>query len=127
MKGNKFFSVPFDIDTNSEMRYVRAKCGGIAALLAILYEQEGSIDLADRCMEKVVAGRLELRKANQLERYLSVLAEVGWIDREAWEGSRRVFSAGVYDQLDFRKRQAERGSKGGLARARSDSDDGGRG
>lgn len=123
MKGKRFFSVPFDIADLPDVMELRMRAGGIVALgrwialLGILYDQGGSVDLSDRYKRKMVARKLELRKANQLEGFVSDLVEVGWIDRTAWEGFGHIVSAGVYEQLGFKEAQAERGRKGGLARA----------
>lgn len=116
MRGGRFYTVPYDARNDPAMRVVRYRCGGIAAfgrwqaLLGMLYDQDGLLDLSDRAMYQVVARELELQKANALESYLQVLAEVGFIDRALWEGCRHVVSASVTDQLAYRRRQAERAS-----------------
>lgn len=127
MKGKRFFSVPYDIADLPDVTTLRLRAGGIVALgrwvalLGVLYDQEGCVDLSDVYKRKMLARKLELRKANQLEAFIGELVEIGWLDRTAWESFRHVISPGVCDQLGFKADQAYRGHLGGLAKARSDS------
>lgn len=126
MEGRRFFTVPYDIANRPETKIVRYKCGGIVALgrwialLGLLYDAGGAIDLTDSARRKIVAEELELHKANQLENYFSALCDVGWINRRSWEEFGHVVSAGVYEQLDYRRKQSER-AKGGSSEALPDS------
>lgn len=116
MKGGKFFSVPYDVYTTPEMRYLRRKCGGIAAfgrwmaLVAILYTQGGILDLDNETMHKVIEDELEL-SAQKLDDFIEALSEIGWIDAQLWRTERHAASESVLDQLNFKKEMARRASK----------------
>jgi len=122
MRNTKFFTVPYDVRNTVEMRYLRHKCGGIAAfgrwmaLLSILYEQNGALDLDNEAMHKVVEAELELN-AQKLDEFIEAASEIGWVDAQMWHSSRHVISEGVLDQLNYRKTMKKRGEKGNESRA----------
>lgn len=119
MKSNRFFTVAYDARNTSEMRYVRKRCGGLIAfgrwmaLLGILYEQDGGIDLADPVMFDVVKDELEIERDEELVELVDALAAVKWVDAAMWGESRHVISGSVCDQIEFRKSRASAGRKGG--------------
>lgn len=116
MKGGKFFSVPYDVYCSPEMRYLRRKCGGIAAFgrwmafVAILYTQGGAIDLDNETMHKVIEDELEL-KPQQLDEFIEALSEIGWVDAQMWRTNKHAISGSVLEQLDFKKEMARRAGK----------------
>jgi len=116
MRGGKFYSIPYDARCSVETRYVRRKAGGIAAfgrwiaLLGILYEQDGGIDLSNDVMRAVIEDELEL-KGERLDEFIDTLTEVGWIEPGPWKERQHVMSGGVCDQLEFKRRAAESGSR----------------
>lgn len=118
MKGGKFFSVPYDVYCSPEMRYLRRKCGGIAAfgrwmaLVAILYTQGGAMDLDNETMHKVIEDELEM-KPQQLDEFIEALSEIGWVDAQMWKSNKHVISESVLEQLNYKKTMKERGEKGG--------------
>ena len=118
MKGGKFFSVPYDVYCSPEMRYLRRKCGGIAAFgrwmafVAILYTQGGAIDLDNETMHKVIEDELEL-KPQQLDEFIEALSEIGWVDAHMWKTNRHAISGSVLEQINYKKKQAQSGAKGG--------------
>ena len=120
MKGDRFYSVPYDARNDPKTMYVRMKCGGIVAygrwqaLLGILYDQDGTIDLSDEAMHKVIEAELEL-KGEKLDEFIDVLAavNVGWIDLTSWKTQRRVTSQSVYEQLHYKDRFSDAGKQGG--------------
>ena len=121
MKGKRFYSVPYDARNDPVMMRVRLSCGGIVAfgrwqaLLGILYDMDGIIDLSDEIMHKVIEAELEL-KGEKLDEFIDVLVAVGWIDTAMWEMQRKVVSRSVVEQLDF--------NAGGRPRkARNDDED----
>ncbi len=121
MKGGKFFSVPYDVRHTTKMRFMRLKCGGISAfgrwmaLLSILFEHGGAIDLSNEAMHKVIEAELELN-AEKLDEFIEAATEIGWIDKALWEKERHVISPGVLDQIEVRKRHSESGKKGAEAK-----------
>lgn len=125
MKNKKFFSVPYDARASSEMRYVRRRCGGIVAfgrwmaLLGMLYEQDGGIDLSDDVMFAVIKDELEFRKDEEFEEFIGALAKVGWIEPGPWQSRRHLISQGVVGQITFKKSQGDSGRKGGEAAQKS--------
>lgn len=106
MKGKRFYSVPYDARNDPVMMRVRLTCGGIVAfgrwqaLLGILYDMDGIIDLSDEIMHKVIEAELEL-KGEKLDEFIDVLVAVGWIDLAMWEMQRKVVSNSVVEQLDY--------------------------
>lgn len=118
MKGNRFYSIPYDARNDPKMKVVRRKCGGIIAfgrwqaLLGILYDEDGAIDLSDETMHGVIEEELEL-KGDKLDEFIGALVAVGWIGREPWERERHVVSGSVYEQLSYKGKQSANGSKGG--------------
>ena len=116
MRGGKFYSIPYDARCSVETRYVRRKAGGIAAfgrwiaLLGILYEQDGGIDLSDDVMRLVIEDELEL-KGYKLDEFIGTIAQIGWIEPGPWKERQHVISKGVCDQLEFKRRAAESGSR----------------
>lgn len=128
MKGKRFYSVPYDARHTHEMKKLRRKCGGIVAfgqwqaLLGILYEQDGVLDLSDEVERKVTEAELEL-KGEKLDEFIEALTEAGWVDLTLWKTSQHVVSKGVADQLSYKKEQSSAGRKGG--RSRKNSEEGG--
>lgn len=125
MKNKKFFTVPYDARNSSEMRYVRRRCGGIVAfgrwmaLLGMLYEQDGGIDLSDDVMFAVIKDELEFRKDEEFEEFIGALAKVGWVEPGPWQSRRHLISQGVVGQITFKKTQGDSGRKGGEAAQKS--------
>lgn len=123
MKGNRFYSIPYDARNDPKMKLLRRKCGGIAAfgrwqaLLGILYDEDARIDLSDQTMHEVIEAELELKGA-KLDDFIDVLAEVGWVDRGFWEAERHVVSASVYEQLHYKEVRSSSGKKGGRGNKR---------
>ena len=113
MKGNRFYSIPYDARNDPSMKWMRRKFGGIVAygrwqaLLGILYDQDGTIDLSDDVMQGIVEDELEL-KGSALADYIQGLVAVGWIDGLAWESFRKVHSSSVCEQLAFQEDQSNR-------------------
>lgn len=123
MKGNRFYSIPYDARNDPKMKVLRRKCGGIAAfgrwqaLLGILYDEDASIDLSDETMHEVIEAELEL-KGSKLDDFIEELVSIGWIDAGRWKSERHVVSASVYEQLHYKAKQSSNGSKGGRGRKR---------
>lgn len=123
MKGSKFFTVPYDARSTSEMRYLKLRCGGIAAfgrwmaLLGILYEQDGSVDLSNDIMHRVIEEELEL-KGSALDEFIDALVELGWVEAGFWKDKKHVISASVVQQIEYKSKQAEN-AKGGKVKPSS--------
>ena len=118
MKAKRFFSVPYDARNDPKMRKLRLKCGGIVAfgrwiaLLSVLYDEDALIDLSDETMHRVIEAELELN-GSKLDDFIQELVAAGWLDMVAWETQKHVFSESVKEQLEYERRQAENGAKGG--------------
>lgn len=122
MNANRFFSVPFDNRNDMKMLMVRKKLGGYAgygrwvALLGILYDADGCIDMNDQAMRDVIADELELEDVDE---FFTVLAQIGLIDRTMYETMGHVASNGVAEQIAYKKQKQEAGQKGGKAKKKA--------
>ena len=118
MNANRFFSVPYDNRNDVKMLQVRKLLGGYAgygrwvALLGILYDSHGFLDMSDSVMREIVADELDL---DDVDGFFSVLANIGLIDRVLYETAKHVVSHGVADEIEYKKQKKEAGSKGGKA------------
>lgn len=119
MDANRFYSVPFDARNNSKILRLRKVSGGIVAfgrwmaLLGILYDAGGTIDLTDEAMRSVIADELELEDVDQ---FCTDLASCGLIDGEIYRATNHVTSKGVCDEIEYRKGRVEAGRKSGESR-----------
>lgn len=118
MNANRFFSVPYDNRNDVKMLQVRKLLGGYAgygrwvALLGILYDSHGFLDMGDSVMREIVADELDL---DDVDGFFSVLAHIGLIDRVLYETANHVVSHGVAEEIEYKKQKKEAGSKGGKA------------
>lgn len=119
MDANRFFSVPFDNRNDVKMKRLRKRLGGYAgygrwvALLGMLYDEKGILDISNDDMREIVADELEL---DDVGGFFSVLADIGLIDKELYHSMLHVVNHGVCDELDYRKQKSEAGKKSGAAR-----------
>lgn len=125
MKGGRFFSVPYDNRSDVKMLLVRKRLGGYAgygrwvALLGILYDQGGILDMNSQPMRDVIASELELEDVDE---FFSILADIGLIDPELYHSMSHVVNHGVCDELNYYRAKSEAGRKG--MRKRWGADDG---
>ena len=116
MNANRFFSVPFDNRNDMKMLMVRKKLGGYAgygrwvALLGILYDSDGFLDMSNQSTREIIADELELE---DVDGFFTVLAQIGLIDRVLYETANHVVSHGVADEIEYRKQRKETGKMGG--------------
>ena len=114
MEGGKFFSVPYGNRNEMKMLMLR-EMGGYAmygrwvALLGMLYERKGLIDMNDRLMRKIVCMELSIEDADE---FFSQLASIGLIDEELYHSMNHVVNNGVCKELDYYKAKSEAGKKG---------------
>ena len=122
MNANRFFSVPFDNRNDMKMLMVRKKLGGYAgygrwvALLGILYDSDGFLDMSNQSTREIIADELELE---DVDGFFTVLAQIGLIDRVLYETANHAVSHGVADEIEYRKQKSEAGSKGGKAKRKA--------
>lgn len=115
MKADRFFSVPYDNRNDVKMLRVRKLLGGFAgygrwvALLGMLYDENGMLDMNDQDMRDVVAEQLEL---DDVDGFLSTLSRIGLIDRTLYETMSHVVNKGVADELEYRNQKKAAGKKG---------------
>lgn len=118
MDGNRFFSVPYDNRSDVKMLMLR-RYGGYAAygrwvaLLGILYDQDGLLDMSNQCMRDVIASELEL---DDVDEFFTILADIGLIDSELYHASSHVVNHGVCDELIYKNERSESGKKGAAKR-----------
>lgn len=118
MEGGKFFSVPYGNRNEMKMLMLR-QIGGYAmygrwvALLGMLYERKGLIDMNDALMRKIVCMELDLEDADE---FFTELANIGLIDAELYHSMSHVVNKGVCKELEYYKAKAEAGKKSGEVR-----------
>ena len=115
MDANRFFSIPYDATHDFKIRRMMKACGGIisygrwVALLGMLYDEHGLIDLNDDLARSVVCDELELDEPGE---FFSQLAQIGLIDKQLYEQANHVVNSGVCEQLEYYKTKSEAGKKG---------------
>ena len=119
MDANRFFSVPFDNRNDVKMLRLRRRLGGMAAygrwvaLLGMLYDEGGMLDMNDEDMRWIAANELEL---DDVDGFFSCLADLGLIDKDLYEGLNHVVNKGVCKEVEYRKRKSEAGKLGAESR-----------
>ena len=117
MDANRFYSVPYDARNDTAMLKLRLKHGGLAAfgtwqaLLGVLYDEGGVIDLSDDDCKAMLEGELEL-KGPRLTAFIESCIKFEMLDDGAWEMG-KIASHGVCDELEYRRQRSENGKKGG--------------
>lgn len=112
----RFFSVHYDTRHNPKIDMLRDMSGGIVAfgrwiaLLSILYDSDGLIDVTKPAKRKYLMRELELSD-DGLSEFLNHCAECDLLTPELLELG-HVVSKGVCDELDYRKSKSEAGKKG---------------
>ena len=115
MKADRFFSVPYDNRNDVKMLRVRKALGGFAgygrwvALLGMLYDEDGVLDMSDQAMREIVAQELDLE---DVDGFFTELAKIGLISSELYRSMSHVVNEGVCEELEYRKRKSEAGKKG---------------
>ena len=116
MKADRFFSVPYDIINDFKICRLMHVSGGIialgrwVALLGMLYDENGLLDMNDAVSRQIVAQKLQLE---DVDGFMSQLAECRLIDGEIYHSLNHVVSHGVCDQLEYKKQKTEAGKMGG--------------
>ena len=116
MKADRFFSVPYDIINDFKICRLMHISGGIVALgrwvalLGMLYDENGLLDLNDSVSREIVAQKLQL---DDVDEFMCQLSECRLIDGEVYHSLNHVTSHGVCDQLEYKKQKAEAGKMGG--------------
>lgn len=125
MNANRFFTVPYDGRNDTKLlklgRLQRGKMkafGRWMALLGMLYDEDGIIDMTDDTTFAIVMDELEFREPRRLEEFFDNCADVGLIDSELWMELQHVVNNGVVNQLEYRKSQSANGKGGGRGRKR---------
>ena len=119
MDANRFFSVPYDNRNDVKIRRMRKRMGGIVAygrwvaLLGMLYDEGGILDMNDMTMIEIVAEELEL---DDIDEFFTDLASIGLIDKELYHSLGHVVNNGVCKEIEYRKLKSEAGKKSGAAR-----------
>ena len=116
MKADRFFSVHYDIRHNPKIDMLRDMGGGIVAfgrwlaLMSILYDSDGLIDITSNAKRRYLMRELEL-DADGLDEFLTQCADCDLIQPDLL-GIGHVVSKGVCDELDYHKQKSEAGKKG---------------
>ena len=113
MRADRFFSVPYHNRSDTKMvllrfRYGYAGYGRWIALLGMLYDEDGLIDMNDDLMRQMVSSQLDL---DDVDGFLGFLAKIGLIEPSFWELG-HVVNHGVCDELEYRKQKSDAGKKG---------------
>ena len=119
MDANRFFSVPFDNRNDVKILRMRRRLGGIAAygrwvaLLGMLYDEGGVLDMSDQDMREIVADELEL---DDVDEFFCQLASIGLIEKELYDTLGHVVNDGVCNEIEYRRKKSEAGRKGNAKR-----------
>jgi hypothetical protein len=101
---------------NPKVDMLRDMGGGIVAfgrwvaLMSILYDSDGLVDVGNDARRRYLMRELEL-DGDGLDEFLAQCAECDLIQPEMLEMG-HVISHGVCDELDYRKQKSEAGKKG---------------
>ena len=115
MDANRFFSVPYDNRNDVKMKRLRKRLGGYAgygrwvALLGMLYDEKGILDMNCPEMREIVADELDL---NDVDEFFIVLADIGLIDKELYDTMNHVVNKGVVEQIEYRAKKSNAAKKG---------------
>ena len=119
MDANRFFSINYDNRNDITIKRMRKSMGGIAAygrwvaLLGMLYDSDGILDMNDQCMREIVAEELEV---DDVDAYFLELCRLGLVDAELYNSTNHVSNRGVCDELAYHKAKREAGKLGGRPR-----------
>ncbi len=115
MDANRFFSVPYDNRNDVKMKRLRKRLGGYAAygrwvaLLGMLYDENGILDMNCQDMREIVADELDLEDVDE---FFLALADIGLIDKELYHNMNHVVNKGVVEQIEYRVKKSNAGKKG---------------
>lgn len=120
MDAQRFFPVPYDNRNDVKIVKLRtvyenagydgfAAYGRWVALLGILYDQHGIIDMSDSLNRQVIAKELCL---DDVDEFFNMLAGLGLIDSELYHATNQVANKGVCDQLEFKHQKSLAAQKG---------------
>ncbi len=124
MDANRFFSVPYDNRNDVKMKRLRKRLDGYAgygrwvALLGMLYDENGILDLNCQDMREIVADELDL---TDVDEFFTELADIGLIDKELYHGLGHVVNKGVMEQIEYRVKKSNAGKKSGEVRRNQDT------
>lgn len=120
MNPNRFYSVPFDARNNTKIlrlgvlqKNKMQAFGRWMALLGMLYDEHGVIDMADPATREVVASELCFSKPEQAVKFIEDCVSAGLLDASMWQIGCHVVSNGVADELAYRKDKSDAGRQGG--------------
>lgn len=123
MDANRFYSIPYDARNDTAMLKLRRKHGGIVAygrwqaLLGILFDEGGVIDVSDEDNRSMVEDEIELKGA-KFDAFIESCVKFGLLSYEFAEIG-RIGSKGVCAEIEYRSAMREKkraaGKKGGQA------------
>ena len=122
MDANRFFSVPFDNRNDMKILRMRKRLGGIVAygrwvaLLGMLYDEGGIIDMSDGVTPDIVADELEFDSVEDVNAFFETLADVGLIETDLYKSLHHVVNDGVCREIEYRRKKSEAGKKGNAKR-----------
>ena len=115
MNANRYFSVPYDGRNDVTIRILRKREGGLVAygrwvaLLGMLYDSDGILQLEKPNVAELLAEELEFSNESELREYLETLADLGLIDATAYTARNHVINAGVVKEIDYYRAKSEAG------------------
>lgn len=126
MNANRFFSIPFDNRNDVTIRLLRKRDGGMeaygrwVALLGMLYDSDGILQLEKPNVAELVAEELDFNSEDELRGYLEILAELELIDATAYETRGHVINSGVVKEINYFRAKSEAGKAGNRKRWKKD-------
>ena len=116
MRADRFFSVHYDMRHNPKIDMLRDMGGGIVAfgrwlaLMSILYDSDGLVDIVSKQKRRYLMRELEL-DSDGLEEFLQQCVACELLDGDLLDIG-HVVSKGVCDQLEYRNQKSDAGKKG---------------
>lgn len=120
MDANRFYSIPYDARNDTAMLKLRNKQGGIIAfgrwqaLLGMLFDEGGIIDINDPEDKKVIEKEIEL-KGIKFDTFIETCIGYGLLSYEMWTFG-KIASDGVIREIEFKAKlklqKSEAGKKG---------------
>jgi hypothetical protein len=121
MDANRFFSVPYDNRNDVTIRRMRktlddfAAYGRWIALLGMLYDSNGVLDVSDDVTREIVAEELSLTNMEEFETFFRALSNLGLIEPKLYAQG-HIVNDGVCEQLAYRRTKSEAGKRGGRSK-----------
>ena len=125
MEANRYYSVSFDERNYPSVKKLRRRCGGIIAygrweaLKQLLFDADGRLAADDPDIVGLIIDELEFGSREEYDRFIQACIDFGLIDSAMFREAGSIISPEVAETLEYRRKQAEFGKKGGRPKKNS--------